>query len=292
MRLNSPHPPGSSLPAAHTRNLSKHLFNSLQRHERSSRTNTSSSPLLSASPADHRESNCIATVQLQRHTTELSLYIFLFHPNHSSGNKRQPSCQIPSPPMLPRHCESCHLHQALSRVHPRWIHLYHCLPQHLYNLHGTVVCSLMPVTFQWGLFHTHSSSRVSRGWPSFPPTALWWPRSCRGLGEEVHARTRVCRHTCGCTPSPAGYLPNWRVVGDSPRYPKSALTTKPTKRTKGFSKPGTVAPFPGWHRVSPFLKTRDQETNPAHPQGYGGLYPCSVQTAFAYFALYFSKSDS
>lgn len=119
MRLNSPHPPGSSLPAAHTRNLSKHLFNSLQRHERSSRTNTSSSPLLSASPADHRESNCIATVQLQRHTTELSLYIFLFHPNHSSGNKRQPSCQIPSPPMLPRHCESCHLHQALSRVHPR-----------------------------------------------------------------------------------------------------------------------------------------------------------------------------
>lgn len=160
-------------------------------------------------------------------------------------------------------------------------------------MHCTVVCSLMPVMFHWWLFHTHRGSQVSRGWPSFPPTAAWLPCSCRGLGEEAHTLTYVCRHTCGCTPSLACYLSNWRVMGDSPWYPKSAVTTKPTEQAKGFSRPGAVAPFPGWHWVNPILQTRDQETKPAHSQGYGGLYPCSVRTAtFAYFALYFRKSDS
>lgn len=44
-------------------------------------------PLL-ASPADHGESKRAAPIALKRHAVELSLCVFVFHPNHSSGKER------------------------------------------------------------------------------------------------------------------------------------------------------------------------------------------------------------
>ena len=156
-------------------------------------------PLL-ISPADHSESNLTAPIQLKRHAVELSLCVFMFHPNHSSGKERDSlPAEFPVPKRSPGTMKAVICipqFPSVERVHPCWIHLCRCLPYQLFYLQCTVVCSLMLTVFQWFLFHVHSSWKAIRGRASLPlipvvvALLLQWAQGRR----RVYVCTRVCMH--------------------------------------------------------------------------------------------------
>lgn len=115
-------------------------------------------PLL-VSPADHGESNLTAPIQLKKHAVKLSLCIFMFHPNHSSG-KEQDSlpAEFPVPKRSPGTVKAVICIPQFPSVEQGSSVLHTLLP--LPSLPAVLpaaycVCSLMLIVFQWFLFsHT------------------------------------------------------------------------------------------------------------------------------------------